>query len=93
MQFTPKEIDIQNVCDKVCVIGGIENIHHVHLWQLNDKELFFEAHIDLKKDIKITEFQSILLNIEDVLDEYEIHHFNIQPEYNVDDNKNIIVEH
>lgn len=93
MQFTPKEVDIQNVCDKVCVIGGIENIHHVHLWQLNDKELFFEAHIDLKKDIKITEFQSILLNIEDVLDEYEIHHFNIQPEYNVDDNKNIIVEH
>ncbi|NQU32724.1 MAG: cation transporter [Bacteroidetes bacterium] len=93
MQFTPKEVDIQNICDKVCDIEEIENIHHVHLWQLNDKELFFEAHIDLKKDIKITEFQRILLNIEDVLDKYEIHHFNIQPEYNVDDNKNIIVEH
>ena len=53
MQFTPKEVDIQNVCDKVCVINEIKNIHHVHLWQLNDKELFFEAHIDLKKDIKI----------------------------------------
>ena len=93
MQFTPKEVDIQNVCDKVCVINEIKNIHHVHLWQLNDKELFFEAHIDLKKDIKITDFQDVLSNIEKVLDEFEIHHFNIQPEFNIDDNKSIIVEH
>jgi len=27
----------------------IKNIHHVHLWQLNDKSIHFEAHVDFKK--------------------------------------------
>jgi hypothetical protein len=35
----------------------------------------------------------VLLKIEDILDSHHIHHFNIQPEYSRNDNKNIIVEH
>lgn len=93
MQFTPKEIEIQEICDNINNISEVKNTHHVHLWQLNDKEMFFEAHIDLHKNIQITEFQNILNSIEDILDKYHIHHSNIQPEYNRDDDKDIIVEH
>ncbi len=93
MQFTPKEVDIRDICTKISNLSGIENIHHVHLWQLNDKDMFFEAHIDLNGDIKITEFQSLLTKINEILHTYNIHHFNIQPEYNRNDNKSIIVEH
>lgn len=93
MQFTPKEIDIQDICDRICKIDEVKNAHHVHLWQLNDKEMFFEAHIDLQTDVQISEFQEVLIKIENILEKYHIHHFNIQPEFNRDDNKNIIVEH
>jgi len=93
MQFTPKEIDIQDICLNINKIEEVKNTHHVHLWQLNDKDIFFEAHIDLVEDIRITDFQKVLAKIDDILDDNGIHHSNIQPEFNLDDNKNIIVEH
>ncbi|MDG1136383.1 MAG: cation diffusion facilitator family transporter, partial [Bacteroidales bacterium] len=93
MQFTPNNLDIQNICKDICSLEEIVNTHHVHLWQLNDKDVFFEAHIDLQNDITITDFQGVLIKIENILDNYHIHHFNIQPEYNRKDNKDIIVEH
>jgi len=47
----------------------------------------------MKEDISLSEFDSILLQIERTLqDEYGINHVTIQPEYNKTDNKNIIVQ-
>jgi len=93
MQFTPQDIDIYNISDQITAVIGIKNVHHVHLWQLNDKDLFFEAHIDLEMNISITEFQEILMVIETILHNRNITHFNIQPEYNRDDSKNLIIQH
>ena len=93
MQFTPKNLDVKDLCNSICKLDEVVNTHHVHLWQLNDNDIFFEAHIDLHNDIRITEFQEILIKIEKIMDDNHIHHFNIQPEFNRDDNKNIIVEH
>lgn len=93
MQFTPQDIDIYDISDQITAVAGIKNVHHVHFWQLNDKDLFFEAHIDLEKDITITEFQEILIEIETILHKRNITHFNIQPEYNRYDSKNLIIQH
>ncbi len=30
------------------ILNEIKDVHHVHFWQLNDKDLFFESHIDLE---------------------------------------------
>jgi len=93
MQFTPKDINIIIIGEQITEIPEIKNIHHVHFWQLNDKELFFEAHIDLKKDMTITGFQIVLKEIEKVLIQHQISHFNIQPEFSVDDGKGFIIKH
>jgi len=93
MQFTPNEVDIPKITTAIAHIESVKNIHHVHIWQLNDKDLFFEAHIDLQKDIKITEFQIVLSHIEEVLAANNIKHFNIQPEFSRDDGKNLIIQH
>ncbi|MFK5856151.1 MAG: cation diffusion facilitator family transporter [Bacteroidota bacterium] len=93
MQFTPHEVNILDVSNEISRLAGIKNIHHVHFWQLNDKDMFFEAHIDLEKNIKITEFQIILTKIEKILIKNSITHFNIQPEYNRDDSKSFIIQH
>lgn len=93
MQFTPQDIDIWDIRDQITCIADVKNVHHVHFWQLNDKDIFFEAHIDLEKDISITEFQDILMEIETILYKSKITHFNIQPEYNRDDSKNLIIQH
>ncbi len=93
MQFTPHDVDIIGVTNQICDIPDVKNVHHVHFWQLNDKDIFFEAHIDLEKNINITEFQDILVEIESILHKNNITHYNIQPEYGMDDSKNLIIQH
>ncbi len=93
MQFTPEEIDIYDIRDQIISVENIENIHHIHFWQLNDKDIFFEAHIDLKEDVKISEFQTTLSELESILKKNNISHFNIQPEFNVKDCKELINQH
>ncbi len=92
MQFTPAGIDIEEINSRVIAIKGVKNLHHVHVWQLDEKTTLFEAHIDLTNDINITGFQEILNRIEVVLHDFGIFHFNIQPEFNRNDSKEIIVQ-
>lgn len=90
MQFTPEEVDIIRVTDEVTAIEGVRNIHHVHVWQINEHELMFEAHIDLDDDIRVSDFEKILGRIKEVLSDHGIGHTTIQPEFSVDDRKQII---
>jgi cobalt-zinc-cadmium efflux system protein len=92
MQFTPPETDINKISEDIEKLRGIKNIPHVHVWQLNEKLYFFEAHVDLEKDMPVSQFQEILDKIEVVLKEHNISHFNIQPEINRPDDKRIIVQ-
>jgi cobalt-zinc-cadmium efflux system protein len=93
MLFTPDTIEVQQIVQAICKLGPIENVHHVHIWQLNEDELHMEAHIDFKEDIALSEFDRILVEIEElVYHEFGINHVNIQPEYEKCDSKNVIVQ-
>ena len=90
MQFTPEDIDIQKIARQIEVIPGVKNIHHVHVWQINEHDLMFEAHIDISEDIKVSSFEIILEGIKVILFKNGIDHSTIQPEFSVDDGKEII---
>ena len=93
MLFAPKHIKIEEVVHEVLNVEGIRNIHHVHIWQLNDKDCHFEAHIEFKNDIKLSDFDLICERLEKILlDKFQINHCNLQPEYNRDDVKEIIIQ-
>ena len=93
MLFTPDNIPVNNIVTELNGFESIENVHHVHVWQLNERELHFEAHIDFNKDISLSKFDNILQKIEAfLLEKYEINHVNIQPEFRKDDPKDMIVQ-
>ncbi len=93
MLFTPKSIVIQDIVESICTIEPVKNVHHVHIWQLNEDEIHMEAHIDFKQDIKLSEFDTILEEIEEhVYHKHGINHVNIQPEFNKCDSKSVIVQ-
>lgn len=93
MLFTPDDIDIKNVVRAVNKLPKVNRLHHVHIWNLSDNELHLEAHLDLKENISITEFDGLLLDIETILhEEFNINHVTIQPEYNKEDPKEVIVQ-
>jgi len=93
MLFTPSNIDIKEIVREVHKIPGINKLHHIHVWHLNDHELHLEAHLDCVNDIKMSEFNILLDKIETVLlERFNINHINIQPEFDKEDNKNYIVQ-
>ncbi len=93
MQFTPQDIDLASVVTDVCKIPEIKNMHHIHIWQLNEQEIHLEAHVDFNADIKLSQFDKILMQIEKLLQsEYGINHVNIQPEFGKSETKDLIVQ-
>ncbi len=90
MQFTPDGIDIDIIVKEICEIQGVKNIHHIHVWKIDEHEIMFEAHVDLIDNFNITDFEKILNKIGKVLAKYEIKHLTIQPEFSVIDDKSII---
>lgn len=93
MLFTPNTIQVTKIVEALHKIDKIKNVHHVHIWQLNENEVHLEAHIDFYEDIKLSEFDFILEQIEEeVFHNYGINHVNIQPEFGKCDSKHVIVQ-
>lgn len=93
MLFTPSTIEIKEIVESICALDPVKNVHHVHIWQLNEDEIHLEAHIDFIEDIRLSEFDKILANIEKhVYHKHGINHVNIQPEFDKCDSKSVIVQ-
>lgn len=67
MQFTPKGVDIDMIKASIEEIPDINDVHHVHVWQLNDKQIHFEAHVDLCRDMAISKTDDIHRQIRSLL--------------------------
>jgi cobalt-zinc-cadmium efflux system protein len=83
MQATPKNTNLQKIKHSIEAIKGIDNIHHVHVWNLTDRQVHFECHADVTENIKISETDSLLNQIEEILkNNFNVTHVTIQFEYN-----------
>ena len=93
MLFTPNDLALGDIAKNICTISKIENVHHIHVWQLNEAQVHMEAHVDFSEDIPISEFDKIMVEIEElVYHKYGINHVNIQPEFGKCDNKDLIAQ-
>jgi cobalt-zinc-cadmium efflux system protein len=91
MQGSPAGIDLDSIRRDIEKIPEIANIHHVHIWNLDDHSVHFECHVDLLKDELISDTERIYSLIDDILKEkYHISHLTIQFEYQRCDDKNMI---
>lgn len=83
MQSTPPDIDLDKIRNSIEQLKLVKNIHHVHVWRLNDSDIHFEAHIELCEDISLKATQQIIVDINEMLEhDFGITHVTLQPEYN-----------
>jgi len=82
MQGTPAGLDLEQICKDLEQFPEISNIHHVHLWNLDDHSIHFECHVELNKDLHLSETESIHEKVEQLLqNKYQIGHITIQFEF------------
>ena len=93
MLFAPDHIKINEIVKELSKNKAVKNIHHIHIWQLNEHNCHFEAHVEFKDDIMLSEFDVICMDLENVLEEkFQINHCNFQPEFSRKDSKEIIIQ-
>lgn len=81
MQFVPSGIEITVICDRLRELDGIESLHHVHVWRLDDDAIHFEGHVKLTHDMTVSAFEQVKCEIESILsNEFKINHCILQPE-------------
>jgi len=91
MEKTPVQINILKIKEVIEKIPEVDNLHHVHIWQINDKEFLFEGHIDIKKDINLSKTEKIRSDINSTLsNKFGINHTTLQLEYNCCKDKEVI---
>lgn len=92
MQATPRHIKIQEIKQTVEALSQVENIHHLHVWQMDEEHIHLEAHLNMRKDLSLSESQAIRHNVETVLrDQFGISHITLQIEYKGCENNNELI--
>ncbi len=78
LMFSPKELPIKEIVDDLTSLEGVDCIHHIHVWQLNDESIFFEARAIFTEDLAISEVEKKIAEMEEILSLHGIGHSTIQ---------------
>jgi cobalt-zinc-cadmium efflux system protein len=90
MMGTPESISLENIQKEIEDIDGINNIHHVHIWRLNERNIHFEAHIDVE-DMPVSQTTGLSAIIEEKLKHnYGITHITLQFESDKCETKRLV---
>lgn len=91
MMGTPQSVDIKGIQKEIEAISGVRNLHHVHIWRLDEKRVHFEAHVDVE-DMMISQTSEISDQIEETLKHnHQVSHVTLQFEADKCDKKDLII--
>ncbi len=91
MQFTPPGINVDDIVQSIEEEKEIKNVHHIHIWKLDDNHIHLEAHLDFNEDVRLSESNRVIDELEKKLhDTFDVEHTTFQCEYARDDNKEVI---
>ncbi len=74
MQGAPSNFSISDITNHILEIPGVCEVHDVHVWQMNEREFFLDAHIQVDENLTIDKTDNLRSEINDILE----HHFDIQ---------------
>ena len=94
MQSTPDNLNIRKLKARVEAFHEVKNLHHLHAWTLDDRQIHLEAHIELHEDLKLSEIKPLRQKIEKMLkSRFHIHHLTLQFEFQTEHGVELIGDH
>ncbi len=82
MEGAPPGISLQDIQNAVEDLGGVEDLHHIHLWTVGENDIHLEAHLNVE-DMMISESDLLRKKIETLLHEsFGVNHITLQFECN-----------
>ncbi|KAI0446995.1 cation efflux protein [Xylaria telfairii] len=79
MQSAPRDVDLEDVKHDLEKIPGIESVHELHIWRLDQKKAIASAHVVVSNN-EMTDFMEQAKTVKECLHAYGIHSATVQPE-------------
>ncbi|NJW53070.1 cation transporter [Salinimicrobium sp. CDJ15-91] len=80
LQGVPKDIDLQEIKNKILEINKVASMHHTHIWSLEGEHHVFTAHIKLQYIEKFGEVLEVKKQVKNILKTYSFEHYTIETE-------------
>jgi cobalt-zinc-cadmium efflux system protein len=93
MDAAPSGLNVQEIKTAVESVSGIKNLHHLHVWKLDDTRVTLEAHVDLRDNITMREMMVVRNAAEKLIHEtFGVEHVTLQMGYGCcDGNEELII--
>ncbi len=80
MEGTPKDLDLEKICQRIKSFDNINDIHDLHVWSLNEKQIILTAHIIVNDDLA-SSTQLMVHKIKEALHhDFDINHSTLEVE-------------
>ena len=84
MEGTPEDLSLNDIKFSVERIEGVENIHHIHIWHLDEHRIALEAHVVVTV-IEFNQVEIIKVKLKELLKEkFDISHSTLEFEFSMD---------
>lgn len=92
MESTPREIEWDKVNDHMEQVDGVQGVHHLHIWRLDEQNICLEAHVVIKKrDLEALE--KIKTELKKKLKEgFNINHTTLEFEFEPCEESNLLAD-
>jgi len=80
MEGTPEGIEMATIIKSMESINGVKNVHHMHVWQLDEQRNALECHVVLDENEDMDDLKHRLKKM--LHDEYHIEHSTLEFEEN-----------
>ncbi len=76
MQGAPEGISLDDVIQAMEEVKGVNNVHHLHLWQLDEHENALEAHVVIDEFVNTEQIKQALKTV--LEERFAIHHSTLE---------------
>ncbi|KAK7748540.1 hypothetical protein SLS53_000560 [Cytospora paraplurivora] len=80
LQSAPRGVEIADVKHDLEKIPGIESVHELHIWRLDQQKAIASAHVVVADDQSLSSFIEKARTVNECLHAYGIHSATLQPE-------------
>ena len=84
MEGMPEDLSLNDIKFSVERIEGVENIHHIHIWNLDEHRIALEAHVVVTA-VELKQVEIIKVKLKQLLKEkFDISHSTLEFEFHMD---------
>lgn len=80
LEKAPDDINVEELKEHILEIEHVKDIHHIHIWSLDNINNYITVHVLLDDKVKIEDIESIKSKIKEEFSEFKIEHSTIEIE-------------